>query len=72
LRRIADAAALAHKNGIEPHAGHGLTFANVMAIAAIPQLMELNIGHFLIGDAIFSGLESSVGRMRALIDEARG
>lgn len=72
LRRIADAAALAQKNGIEPHAGHGLTFANVMAIAAIPQLMELNIGHFLIGDAIFSGLESSVARMRALMDEARG
>ena len=72
LRRIADAAALAHRNGIEPHAGHGLTFANVMAIAAIPQLMELNIGHFLIGDAIFAGLESSVSRMRALMDDARG
>ncbi|MFL6847697.1 MAG: pyridoxine 5'-phosphate synthase, partial [Sphingomicrobium sp.] len=49
LRRIADAAALAVKNGIEPHAGHGLTFDNVAAIAAIPQLAELNIGHFLVG-----------------------
>ncbi|HEY0445512.1 MAG TPA: pyridoxine 5'-phosphate synthase [Allosphingosinicella sp.] len=72
LRRIADAAALAVKNGIEPHAGHGLTFDNVQPIAAIPQLKELNIGHFLIGEAIFIGLEASVRRMRALIDEARG
>jgi pyridoxine 5-phosphate synthase len=72
LRRIADAAALARKNGIEPHAGHGLTFDNVAAIAAIPQLAELNIGHFLVGEAIFTGIEASVRRMRALIDEARG
>jgi len=72
LRRLADAAALAVKNGIEPHAGHGLTFDNVQAIAAIPQLAELNIGHFLVGEAIFTGIEASVRRMRALIDEARG
>ena len=71
LRRIADAAALAVKNGIEPHAGHGLAFDNVQAIAAIPQLAELNIGHFLVGEAIFTGLDASVRRMRALIDEAR-
>ena len=71
LKRIADAAALAAKNGIEPHAGHGLTFANVAPIAAIPQIAELNIGHFLIGEAIFTGLEASVKRMRALMDEAR-
>ena len=70
-RRIADAAALAAKNGIEPHAGHGLTFDNVAPIAAIPQLAELNIGHFLIGEAIFVGLEASVRRMRELMDEAR-
>jgi pyridoxine 5-phosphate synthase len=70
-RRIAEAAALAAKNGIEPHAGHGLTFDNVVAIAAIPQLAELNIGHFLIGEAIFTGLEASVARMRALMDAAR-
>jgi pyridoxine 5-phosphate synthase len=71
LKRIADAAALATKNGIEPHAGHGLTFGNVAPIAAIPQLAELNIGHFLVGEAIFCGLEDSVRRMRALMDEAR-
>ena len=71
LRRIADAAALAVKNGIEPHAGHGLTFDNVAAIAAIPQLAELNIGHFLIGEAIFGGLDASVREMRARMDAAR-
>jgi pyridoxine 5-phosphate synthase len=71
LRRIADAAGLAAKNGIEPHAGHGLTFDNVSPIAAIPQLAELNIGHFLIGEAIFTGLEASVKRMRELMDLAR-
>jgi len=71
LKRIADCAALAAKNGIEPHAGHGLTFDNVVPIAAIPQIAELNIGHFLIGEAIFTGLADSVRRMRALMDEAR-
>ncbi|MBA2466423.1 MAG: pyridoxine 5'-phosphate synthase [Sphingomonas sp.] len=71
LQRIADCAGLAAKNGIEPHAGHGLTFDNVAPIAAIPQLAELNIGHFLIGEAIFTGLEDSVQRMRALMDDAR-
>jgi pyridoxine 5-phosphate synthase len=70
LARLADAAALAAKNGIEPHAGHGLTFANVEAVAAIPQLAELNIGHFLIGEAIFTGLGASVRRMRDLMDGA--
>ena len=72
LRRIADAAALAWKNGIEPHAGHGLTYDNVIPVAAIPQLAELNIGHYLIGEAIFTGLEDAVRRMRDLMDEARG
>jgi pyridoxine 5-phosphate synthase len=72
LRRIADAAALASKNGLEAHAGHGLSFDNVSAIAAIPHLAELNIGHFLVGEAIFTGFESSVRRMRDLMDEARG
>lgn len=72
LKRIADCAALAVKNGIEPHAGHGLTFANVVPVAAIPQIMELNIGHFLIGEAIFTGLAASVGQMRELMDEGRG
>ena len=71
LKRLTDAAALAAKNGIEPHAGHGLTFDNVVPIAAIPQLAELNIGHFLIGEAIFTGLEASVRRMRSLMESAR-
>lgn len=71
LRRIADAAALAAKNGIEPHAGHGLTFENVQPVAAIPQIAELNIGHYLIGEAIFIGLEESVRKMRTLMDLAR-
>ena len=71
LRRIAEMAALAVKNGIEPHAGHGLTYENVQPVAAIPQLVELNIGHYLIGEAIFIGLEASVKRMRDLMDAAR-
>lgn len=71
LKRIADCAALAVKNGIEPHAGHGLTFDNVIPVAAVPQLVELNIGHFLIGEAIFAGLDASVRRMRELMDAAR-
>lgn len=71
LQRIAEMAALAAENGIEPHAGHGLTFENVQPIAAIPQLAELNIGHYLIGEAIFTGLETSIRRMRNLMDAAR-
>ncbi|MEA3060013.1 MAG: pyridoxine 5-phosphate synthase [Sphingomonadales bacterium] len=72
LKRLTDCAALAVKNGIEPHAGHGLTFDNVIPVAAIPQIVELNIGHFLIGEAIFTGLDASVRRMLELMDEARG
>ena len=72
LQRIANMAALAVKNGIEPHAGHGLTYENVAPIAAIPQIAELNIGHFLIGEAIFLGLDESVAQMRRLMDAARG
>jgi pyridoxine 5-phosphate synthase len=71
LRRLTDAAALAAKNGIEAHAGHGLTFDNVVPVAEIPQLRELNIGHFLIGEAIFDGLGPVVRRMRELMDAAR-
>ena len=71
LRRITDMAALAAKNGIEPHAGHGLTFENVQPIAAIPQIAELNIGHYLIGEAVFVGLETAIRRMRELMDAAR-
>ncbi|UVO51367.1 pyridoxine 5'-phosphate synthase [Sphingomonas sp. SUN019] len=71
LRRLTDAAALAARNGIEVHAGHGLTFDNVAPIAAIPQVRELNIGHFLVGEAIFIGLAESIRRMRAEMDAAR-
>ena len=71
LRRIADMAALAAKNGIEPHAGHGLTYDNVQPIAAIPQRAELNIGHYLVGEAVFVGLEHAVRQMRELMDDAR-
>jgi pyridoxine 5-phosphate synthase len=57
--------------GLEVHAGHGLTFDNVTAIAAIPELAELNIGHFLIGEALFLGLGPAIGEMRRLMDLAR-
>lgn len=69
--RIAAMAALCAREGIEPHAGHGLTYDNVSAIAAIPELAELNIGHYLIGEAIFTGLEPAVLKMRELMDAAR-
>jgi pyridoxine 5-phosphate synthase len=71
LKRISDCAALAIKNGIEPHAGHGLTFDNVVPVAAVPHIAELNIGHFLIGEAIFTGLDASVRQIRELMDSAR-
>lgn len=71
LRKLAEMAALAAKNGIEPHAGHGLTYDNVQPIAAIPQLAELNIGHYLIGEAVFVGLDESLRKMRRLMDDAR-
>ncbi|QNQ08795.1 pyridoxine 5'-phosphate synthase [Sphingomonas alpina] len=71
LRRLADAAALAAKNGIEVHAGHGLTYDNVAPIAAIRQVRELNIGHFLVGEAMFVGLGEAVRTMRAAMDVAR-
>ena len=72
LARIADAAAFGASLGIEIHAGHGLSFETVGPIAAIPHIRELNIGHFLIGEAIFTGLDGSVREMRRLMDEARG
>ena len=64
-------AAAAARMGLEVHAGHGLTYDNVQPIAAIPEIRELNIGHFLIGEAIFVGLEQSIRTMRRLIEEAR-
>jgi pyridoxine 5-phosphate synthase len=71
LRRIAAAAAHAEAIGLECHAGHGLTFETVGPVAAIPAVVELNIGHFLVGEAIFGGLDSAIRRMRALMDKAR-
>jgi len=71
FQRIKDAAETAQELGLECHAGHGLTFDTVGPVAAIPTIRELNIGHFLIGEAIFGGLESSIKRMRALMDKAR-
>jgi len=71
LRRLTEAAALAARLGLECHAGHGLTFDNVGPVAAIASVVELNIGHFLVGEAIFGGLDSSIKRMRALMDQAR-
>jgi pyridoxine 5-phosphate synthase len=65
------AAAAGARLGLEVHAGHGLTYDNVKPVAAIPEIRELNIGHFLVGEAIFSGLDSAIRRMRALMDEAR-
>jgi pyridoxine 5-phosphate synthase len=64
-------AAAAGRLGLEIHAGHGLTYDNVKPIAAIPEMRELNIGHFLVGEAIFVGLEASIREMRRLMDEAR-
>jgi len=71
LERIRGAAAHAEAIGLECHAGHGLSYSTVGAVAAIPTIVELNIGHFLIGEAIFGGLESSIRRIRALMDQAR-
>ena len=72
LERLRQGARYGHSLGLEMHAGHGLNYETVGVIAGIPELAELNIGHFLVGEAIFSGLEHSIRRMRALIDEARG
>ena len=71
MARITDAARLAAGAGLEVHAGHGLTFNTVAAVARLPEIVELNIGHFLIGEAIFGGLGRAVERMRALMDAAR-
>ncbi len=72
LARLVRAAEVADRLGLECHAGHGLAFDTVKPVAAIPTVVELNIGHFLVGEAIFTGLDASIRRMRALMDEARG
>ncbi len=72
LDRILKAAAVAEELGLECHCGHGLTYDTVAPIAQIPNVVELNIGHFLIGEAIFAGLDPAIREMRRLMDEARG
>lgn len=71
VERLQAAAIAAHACGLEVHAGHGLTYNTVKAVARMEQIIELNIGHFLIGEAIFGGLDSAVRHMRKLMDEAR-
>ncbi len=71
LQRLREGAALAAELGLEVHMGHGLTYETVAPIAAIPQVAELNIGHFLMGEALFVGLPQSVAEMRRRMDEAR-
>jgi len=72
LLRLTEMARFAHELGLEVHAGHGLTYDTVAPVAALPEVRELNIGHFLIGEAIFIGLEASIAEMRRLMDAARG
>jgi pyridoxine 5-phosphate synthase len=71
LRRLEDGARLAASLGLEVHAGHGLDYDNVRPVARIPEIVELNIGHYLVGEAVFTGLGESVRRMRRVMDEAR-
>jgi pyridoxine 5-phosphate synthase len=71
FERITRGAVLATQAGLEVHAGHGLDFLTAERIAALPDIVELNIGHFLIGEAIFEGLDAAVGRMRAAMDRGR-
>lgn len=71
LARLRKAAALCAKLGLECHAGHGLSYGDVGPVAAIPEVRELNIGHFLIGEAIFVGLEPAIREMRRVMDAAR-
>ena len=71
LARLRKAAALCARLGLECHAGHGLSYADVGPVAAIPEVRELNIGHFLVGEAIFVGLEQAIREMRRVMDVAR-
>ena len=71
MERLRDAARLTAGLGLECHAGHGLTFDNAGAIAAFPDIMELNIGHFLMGEALLTGLPQAIGRMLEIIRTAR-
>ena len=71
LARLGRCAGFAHGLGLEVHAGHGLAFETVAPVAAFPEVMELNIGHFLVGEAIFTGFDAAIRRMRDLMDAAR-
>ncbi|MCU9838629.1 MULTISPECIES: pyridoxine 5'-phosphate synthase [Ruegeria] len=71
LETLREMSAFAHSLGLEVHAGHGLTYDTVQPVAAFPEVVELNIGHFLIGEAIFRGLTPAIAEMRRLMDEAR-
>ncbi len=71
LERLREMSAYAHSLGLEVHAGHGLTFETAAQVAVFPEVIELNIGHFLVGEAISSGLDSAIRRMRELMDRAR-
>jgi pyridoxine 5-phosphate synthase len=71
LQKLAEMSSLAHSLGLEVHAGHGLTYDTVSPIAQLPEVIELNIGHFIIGEAIFRGLTPAIAEMRRLMDEAR-
>jgi pyridoxine 5-phosphate synthase len=71
LERMRDMSAYAHSLGLEVHAGHGLTYDTVAPVAAFPEVMELNIGHFLIGEAIFMGLDPAIREIRRIMDTAR-
>ena len=72
LERLRQMSAFAMSLGLEVHAGHGLTYDTVAPVAAFPEVMELNIGHFLVGEAIFLGLGPAIAEMRRIMDEARG
>ena len=72
LTKLRHGAIYAAELGLEVHAGHGLTYNTVKAFAAIPEVVELNIGHFLIGEGIFIGLDRAVSQMRAMMADARG
>jgi len=71
LLRLTEMATFAQSLGLEVHAGHGLTYETVKPIAALPEIMELNIGHFLMGESIFRGLKPAIQEMRRLMDDAR-
>jgi pyridoxine 5-phosphate synthase len=72
FRRLASGARIAHALGLEVHAGHGLDYDTARTLASVPEFVEFNIGHFLMGEAIFLGLEGAMRRMRAAMQEGRG